>query len=116
MTRSIRRLKGITTQTLLALTVLTAAKGVNNFMGHKETWYNLNMDKVIQRTDEALGATDLYHIREDGIKMYGPWVICAGHKSVPRYTLVETSKGTGIILDYHTVNEDKTLIDIATDW
>ena len=108
-------MKEITTQTLLALTVLTAAKGVNNFMGHKETWYNLKMDKVIQRTDEALGTSDLYTIREDGVKMYGPWVICAAHPSKVRYTFVDTSLGEGIILDTHTVN-DPDLIDIATDW
>lgn len=115
MTRSMKRLKGIATQTLLALTVLTAAKGVNNFMGHKETWYNLDMKKVVERADKAFGMADLYKIREDGCKMYGPWIICAGHKSVPRYTLVETSRGTGIILDYHAV-DDKSLIDIATNW
>lgn len=109
------RLKGIATQTLLALTVLTAAKGTNNFMGHKETWYNLKMDKVIERTDEAFGMTDLYHVRKDGVKMYGPWVICAAHPSKIRYTRIDTSLGEGIILDTHEM-EDPDLIDIATDW
>ena len=47
--------------------------------------------------------------------MFGPWVICAAHPSVTRYTQIETSLGPGIILDYHTV-KDKTLIDIATNW
>ena len=108
-------MKGIATQTLLALTVLTAAKGVNNFMGHKETWYNLKMDKVIERIDKAIGMTDLYWIREDGVKMYGPWVICAAHPSKIRYTRIDTSLGEGIILDTHTA-KDKELIDIATNW
>ena len=110
-----RRERLIATQMLLALSVLTAAKGVNNFMGHKETWYNLRMDKVIERADEDLGMTDLYHIREDGVKMYGPWVICAAHPSKVRYTRIDTSLGKGIILDTHRVN-DPDLIDIATDW
>ena len=108
-------MKGIATQTVLALAVLTAAKGVNNFMGHKETWYNLKMDKVIERTDKAIGMTDLYWIREDGVKMYGPWVICAAHPSKIRYTRIDTSLGEGIILDTHTA-KDKELIDIATNW
>lgn len=109
------RLKGIATQTILALTVLTAAKGVNNFMGHKETWYNLKMDRVIERSDKEIGLTGMYWIREDGVKMYGPWVICAAHPSKIRYTRIDTSLGEGIILDTHTA-KDKELIDIATDW
>ena len=94
---------------------LTKKGGVNTFQGHKESWYNLNMDKVVQRTDEAFGMTNLYWEREDGCKMYGPWIICAGHPSVIRYTFVETSRGTGIILDTHT-SSDKTLIDLAVNW
>lgn len=74
------------------------------------------MDKVIERANKDLGVTtDLYWIRDDGVKMYGPWVICAAHSSVPRYTQIDTSLGKGIVLDYHTT-KDKTLIDIATDW
>lgn len=84
-------------------------------MGHKETWYNLKMDKVIERTDEALGMNSQYWIREDGVKMYGPWVICAAHPSAIRYTRIDTSLGRGIILDTHEV-DDPDLIDIATDW
>lgn len=117
MTGSIKRTKGIIVQMMLAVSILTAAKGVNTFEGHKETWYNLKMTKVIQRTDKAFGMTDLYHIREDGVKMYGPWVIVAADPRVHgRYTLVETSLGTGICLDVHTVEDDPELIDIATNW
>ena len=73
------------------------------------------MSNVISRTDKAIGMTDLYNVREDGVKCYGPFVIVAAHPSVTRYTFVETSLGTGIVLDTHTA-KDKGLIDIATTW
>ena len=100
--------------TLFAIT-LTARAGTIQFEGHKETWYNLKMNKVVARADKAIGMTDLYWIREDGVKMYGPWVICAAHPSKIRYSRIQTSLGEGIILDTHTAN-DTELIDIATTW
>ncbi|MBR1909201.1 MAG: hypothetical protein IJ821_01300 [Lachnospiraceae bacterium] len=114
MTRSIKRLKGIATQTLLALTVLTAVKGVNNFMGHTEKYYNLPMKRAVKRA-QNMGIPCEYWVREDGVKMFGPWVICAAHPSKIRYSRIDTSLGEGIILDTHTV-DDKELIDIATNW
>lgn len=115
MQRRVKRLKGIATQTLLVLSVLTAAKGVNNFMGHQETWYNLPMKRVIERADHVFGKNP-YWIREDGVKMYGPFVICAGKSS--RYgEVIDTSLGKGMILDtgdFAKTDPDK--IDIATAW
>ena len=73
------------------------------------------MDYVIQRTDKDLGMNDLYWVRDDGVKMYGPWVICAAHPSQIRYTRIDTSLGEGIILDTHEV-DDPDLIDVATNW
>ena len=113
--RSIRRLKGIALQTLLAMTVLTAVKGVNNFCGHTEKYYNLSMRKVVKRAQD-MGIPCEYWVREDGVKMFGPWVICAAHPSVTRYTRIDTNLGPGIVLDYNTVYTDKTLIDIVTAW
>lgn len=101
---------------LLIVAVLTARIGTITFQGHKETWYNLRMDKVVERTDNALGVTGFYWERDDGVKMYGPWVIVAADWSVhPHYSFVETSLGQGIVLDTHTT-DDKELIDIATNW
>jgi len=114
MTRSIRRLKGITT-ILTAVAILTATKGVNNYNGHLEKYYDLPMQRVVKRAQD-MGIPCEYWIREDGVKMFGPWVICAAHPSVTRYTRIDTSLGPGIVLDYHTVYADKTLIDIATNW
>lgn len=101
--------------TFVMTIVLTASLGRISYAGHTETWYNLPMDNVIQRTDEKLGITDRYWIRPDGVRMYAQWVIVAADPSVTRYTLVETSLGTGIVLDTQTTGE-KDLYDIATVW
>lgn len=96
--------------------VLTAKLGTINYHGHKETWYDLKMDKVVERADAHFGMTDVYEVRDfDGVKTYNGFVICAAHKSVPYGTVVETSRGLGLVLDYHTM-PDKTAVDIATDW
>ena len=100
--------------TLLTM-VLTAKLGRIQFEGHDETWYNLPMSNVIERSDAAIGLSDMYWIREDGVKMYGQWVICAAHPSKIRYSRIQTSLGEGIILDTHKCS-DTELIDIATEW
>jgi hypothetical protein len=96
--------------------VLTAKAGriqnPNTLM--TETWYDLDMSKVVANA-QAAGISAEYWIRSDGVKMYGDMVIVAAHPSIPRYSFVETSLGTGIVLDRHTCQDEK-LIDIATDW
>ena len=101
----------------LAAVVLTARMGVlnNPETGLKETWYNLDMSRVVRQTDTAMGMTNMYNVRSDGVKCYGPYVIVAADLNVhPRYSLVETSLGTGVVLDAHTT--DSGTIDIATNW
>ena len=101
--------------TMLCAVVLTAKLGTVQYGNHRETWYNLDMKNVISRTDKAMGTSDMYHVDDRGVKMYGPWVIVAADKSVPRYSFVETSLGMGVVLDNHTTG-DPGLIDIATTW
>lgn len=101
---------------ILFAAILTMSAGKVRFNNHWESWYDLPMDKVIGRTDQAVGMTGLYNVREDGVKCYGPFVIVAADPSRHRrYTFVETSLGTGLVLDVHTA-DDPELIDIATDW
>ena len=61
---------------------------------------------------------DNYWVREDGVKMYGDYVIVAANLDVhPRGSTVETSLGTGIVLDTGGfAAENPTQVDIATDW
>ncbi len=101
-------------RTLLTALILTAALGRITYNGHTETWYNLPMNRCVQRA-QNMGIPAKYWVRDDGVKMFGQWVIVAAHKSKTRYTFVDTSLGEGIILDYHTCS-DKKLYDIATDW
>ena len=102
--------------TVLAALVLTARMGVlhNTDTGLTEKYYNMNMSRVVQRAQDV-GIPCDYWVRDDGVKMFGPWVILASHPSVTRYTRLQTSLGEGIVLDRHTVNDEK-LIDIAVEW
>jgi len=98
---------------ILATVVLTAGLGRIQCGNHIETWYDLPMQKVVENAQEVIPCE--YWVRDDGVKMFGQWVIVASHPSVTRYTLVDTSLGMGIILDRHTAG-DTELYDIATDW
>ena len=106
--------KGIYIATLLA-TILTARAGRITFNGHTETWYNMRMTYVCQRAQQ-IGIQGDYWVRDDGVKMYGPWVIVAANWDIHPYgTVLETSRGYGMVLDTHTA-DDKEIIDIATNW
>lgn len=96
------------------MAILTAKAGRITFNGQTETWYDLDMSKVVSNA-QAAGIPCEYSVREDGVKMFGEWVIVAAHPSVPRYSFVDTSLGLGIVLDRHEM-PDKNLYDIATDW
>ena len=84
----------------------------------KETYYNLDMTEVIRIMKENEGFDYEYTVREDGVKMYGPYIMCAANLEIrPKGTLVETSLGTAIVCDtgeFATYN--KYQIDIAVDW
>ena len=87
----------------------------------KETWYDLPMHKVLSDMANR-GYSELtgyaYWIRDDGVKMLGPYVMVAANLQIrPKGTLVETSLGTGIVCDTgnFTINYPNG-IDIATDW
>lgn len=101
---------------ILYAAVLTALLGRihNADTNMTETWYDLDMSKVVANA-QAAGIPCEYSVREDGVKCFGEWVIVASHPSIPRFSLVETSLGTGIILDRHEMN-DRNLYDIATNW
>ena len=100
--------------TTLVAIALTAKLGTIQYNGHTESWYDLPMGTVVQRAQD-MGIHCEYWIRDDGVKMFGPWVIVAAHPSKIKYTRIDTSLGEGIILDTHE-KLDKELIDIATTW
>lgn len=101
----------------LFATILTMRSGVNVFEGHKETYYNLPMRKVCDRAANN-GLIADYSESEDGLKMYGPFVIVAADWNVHPYgSIVNTSRGIGIVLDTGDfAKTDNQIIDIAVTW
>lgn len=95
--------------------MLTARMGVlhNAGTGFTETWYNLPMQKTLNyRANEGF-AID-YWERSDGMKMNGRFIILAADKSIPMGTIIETSRGPGMVLDRHQT--DSNVVDIAVTW
>lgn len=110
-----RIIRGITT--LFAI-ILTAKLGTiqNENSNIKETWYDLPMHNIVERADAYYGLEGVYEVREDGVKTYNGLVIVATNWDVYPYgSIVETSLGTGVVLDMQT-SKDKTVVDIATSW
>lgn len=97
--------------------VLNRYNGVNRGPSGKETYYNLNMNKIVNAM-KRLGVNSEYWVRNDGVKMYGDYIMCAADLSVyPRGSIVETSLGTGIVCDTGAfVKSTGIVLDIATAW
>lgn len=99
---------------------LTKYKGKFNGPSGLETYYNLNMNKIviIMRSEGYDEEAYPYWIRDDGVKMLGPYVMVAAAFSIrPRGTIVETSLGTGIVCDTGTfASSNPTQLDIAVSW
>lgn len=103
---------------LAVAVVLTAKLGRVQFNGHDETFYNLNMSRIVEKADAYYGLSDVYAVREDGVKTYNGLVMVAANFEVHPYgSLVETSRGLGIVLDTGDfAKSEPTLIDIAVTW
>lgn len=97
--------------------------------GGSETYYNMYMGGVISLVQSECGLYYDYWIREDGVKMYGDYVMVAADFDVwPRGTVVQTSLGQGLVCDtggfagkngypVDGVNNWITYqLDIATNW
>lgn len=99
---------------------LTAAKGVHYGPSGKETYYNLNMSGCVSIM-RGLGYSESEYpvwTRSDNVKMFGDYVMIAAELgSRPKGTLVETSLGTGIVVDTGGfAASNPTQIDIACNW
>lgn len=96
---------------------LTKTKGAVYGPSGKETYYNLDMSGVVQIMKNK-GINKRYWVREDGVKMYGDYVMCAANLDVhPRGSLVETTLGTAMVCDTGGFASDNPhTLDIATNW
>lgn len=83
----------------------------------KETWYNLDMTGVIDNL-RAAGIEGEYRVREDGVKTYGDYIMCAADFELrPFGTILETSLGKAIVCDTGDfIAENPYQLDIAVAW
>ena len=100
--------------------VLSKSKGVIIGPSGKETYYNLNMTKIVNAM-RNLGFSEEeypYWVREDGVKMLGQYVMVAANYSIrPKGSIVESSLGAAIVCDTGGfVHNNPTQIDIAVTW
>ena len=102
---------------VIAVVMLTAGLGRIQYDNHFETWYNLPMDRVLEKA-AANGIEIDYWERADGMKMNGVNIIVAANYDIHPYgSYVETSRGRGIVLDTGDfAKKEPTTIDIATTW
>jgi uncharacterized protein YabE (DUF348 family) len=99
---------------------LTASKGAqhwtdSNGVSHRETYYDLNMNVVMQ----SCGQGGYYTVRPDGAKVdaQGYILIAANYSNYPKCSLVETSLGTGKVYDTGGFAlRHPHGFDLATDW
>ena len=98
---------------------LTARGGVYyNDYDYKETYYNLPMERVVSiMREKGYSEKDYpYWIREDGVKMFGGFVMVAADLNRhPKGDIVNTSLGLGIVVDTGSAIKGNK-IDIATSW
>lgn len=95
------------------------SRGNGSIMGPsgKETYYNLNMNGVVNIM-RRMGNMDEYWVRDDGCKMLGDYIMCAANLRVhPRGSLVECSLGTCIVCDTGGfASRNSHQLDIAVTW
>lgn len=100
--------------------VLNARNGTVKGPSGKETYYDLPMQGVIDIMESLgyVGDEWYFWIREDGVKMYGKYIMCAANLDIrPKGTIVETSLGTAMVCDTGGFAKHNTYqLDIATDW
>ena len=96
---------------------LTVQKGTIEGPSGKETYYNLDMSSIVQRL-ENMGVEGSYWVRQDGVKMYGQYVMVAANLDLRSLgTVLPTSLGLGIVCDTGGfASANPTQLDIAVTW
>lgn len=99
---------------------LNAYHGVCVGPSGKETYYNLPMDGVVRimRNKGYSEEEYPYWIRDDGVKMFGNYVMVAADLDIrPKGTILECSLGTAMVVDTGDfAKTNHTQLDIATSW
>ena len=96
---------------------LSQSAGVFNGPSGMETYYNLNMSGCVRNMNRRGYYYDVW-VRDDGVKMFGDYIMCAANLGVhPFGSLVECSLGTCIVVDtggFAAGNPNQ--LDIAVTW
>lgn len=99
---------------------LSKSKGAIYGPSGKETYYNLNMSRIVQiMRNEGFSEEEYpYWTRDDGAKMLGDYVmVAADFKTRPRGSFIECSLGWAIVCDTGTfARSNPTQLDIAVTW
>lgn len=99
--------------------VLNAKSGTVVGPSGKETYYNLNMSRIVANT-KAYGIAGDYHVSPEGYKMFGEYVMVAANLNIhPRYSVIRTSVSDKcLVVDTgeFTQNGSGTQVDIAVVW
>lgn len=84
-----------------------------------ETGYNLPMEGVVYLMRQA-GYTEEewpYWVREDGLKMFGDYVMVGAYLPLrPKGTVIPTSRGMGIVVDTGYFAYGPYQLDLAFAW
>lgn len=100
--------------------VLSKSKGVVIGPSGRETYYNLDMTRVVNAMRNlGFSAEEYpYWVREDGVKMLGQYVMVAANYAIrPKGSIVESSLGYAIVCDTGGfVHNNPTQLDIAVTW
>ena len=99
------------------VTTLNSRNGRIEGPSGQETYYNLPMDRCIYYMNQ-LGYDYEVWVRDDGVKMFGDYIMVAANlETRPKGSLVETSLGTGIVVDTGAFVEwNPNGVDIAVTW
>ena len=111
--------------------VLNSHLGTIEGPSGKETYYNLNMNKIVNESqpggwvyndaaahgNEGNLSNNIW-VRDDGCKMMGDYIMVAANLDVhPRGSIVQTSLGPGVVVDTGDfAKTNPTQIDVATTW
>ena len=96
---------------------LTRSGGVCYYDGHIETYYNLDMSRVVDTARQRIAGYADAEVWErfDGCKMLGAYImLAADYAAYPYGSIVETSLGAGIVVDTGVDSPNK--IDVAVTW
>lgn len=96
---------------------LTRSAGTVQGPSGKEVYYNMNMSTVVSVLKRR-GYSGSYWVRNDGVKMFGDYVMVAANYNVHPYgSIVQTTLGAAIVCDTGTfASSYPNCLDVAVSW